>query len=411
MEQSPKAEAHGSPLVSVVVLAYNHLECTRECIESVFRYTQGIDYELIAVDNGSSDGTGEYLDSLGNVKKVAFPENIGVCTALNRGFAAARGEFIMYLSNDTVVTHRWLDNLLACLEDPKVGMVVPVCDASCNYQQVVLPHGTMEELQEAAERYNVSNPAFWEERLKLLTYAALYRTEILRKIGGLDEDFNPGSYDDDAVSFSIRRMGYKILLAKDTFIHHVGNLTFRKEYEKDGGLMRRNMNLFIRKFGADPYVAGLIDDNVLNLLSFGGAEDVNILGIGRSYGTTVLQLKNLCKRFGSKKIGLYYLCEQPLTMTDLKTICDECLVGRASDAASLFGGRRYDYIVVESDSRSLGKPEEFFPSVYGLLKPGGRLVCTAADPAALYSVMGVLYGLGAGFDGHSKYYYLCFHKN
>lgn len=399
------------PLVSIVVLAYNQLDCTRACVESVFRYTKGIDYELIAVNNGSSDGTGEYFDSLENVKTIQIPENIGVCSALNRGFAAARGKFTMYLSNDTVVTRRWLDNLLCCMEDPKVGMAVPVCDASCNYQQITLPHKTMEELQEAAARYNVSNPALWEERLKLLTYAALYRTEILRRIGGLDEDFNPGCYDDDAVSFSIRRMGYKILLAKDTFIHHVGNLTFCKEYEKDGSLMRRNRGLFIRKFGADPYAAGLIDYSVLNLLSPEGAEEVNILGIGESYGTTVLQLKNLCREAGSKKIGLYYLSDRPYAMTDLKTVCDECLQGKACAAAALFGSRRYDYIVVESDSRALPKPEEFFPSVYGLLKPGGRLVCTAADAGLLYPIMGVLYGLGAKFEGHSNYYYLCFRKS
>lgn len=410
MVQNPNAAA-GSPLVSVVVLAYNHLDCTRACIESIFRYTEGIDYELIAVDNGSSDGTKEYLGSLENVRTIFFPENIGVCKALNRGFAAARGTFTMYLSNDTVVTRNWLRNLLVCMEDPKVGMVVPVCDASCNYQQIVLPHKTMEELQLAAERYNVSNPALWEERMALLTYAALYRTELLRKTGGLDEDFNPGSYDDTAISFTIRRMGYKILLAKDTFIHHEGNLTFRKEYEKDNTLMRRNMNLFLRKFDADPYLSALIDFDVLDLLTFTGAENVNILGIGESYGSTVLQLKNLCRSAGSKNAALYYLSGQPIAMTDLRTVCDECLAGGPEDAAALFGGRRYDYIVVESDSRALGKPEEFFSSVYGMLRPGGRLVCTAADPQALYSVMGILHQLGAEFSGQIRYYYLCFQKD
>jgi GT2 family glycosyltransferase len=128
-------------------------------------------------------------------------------------------------------------------------------------------------------------------------------------MGGFDEDFNPGCYDDDAICFSIRRRGYKVIFAKDAFVHHYGARSFNEEYDKDPSLQTRNRNLFISKFVADPYVAGLINYDVLKILTYSGTEDVDILGIGNSYGMTVLQLKNFCKLNGSKNIGLYYLTE------------------------------------------------------------------------------------------------------
>ncbi len=399
------------PLASIVVLAYNHLDYTKQCIDSIYAYTSYLDFELITVNNGSTDGTEEYFNHLPNKKKLSFSQNIGVCKAFNRGFDLAEGKYILNVSNDIVVTAHWLDNLIYCMEtDPKVGMIVPVCDASCNYQQISLKYSTMEEMQSLAEQHNVSNPNLWEERLKLSNYMGIYRGELLKSLGGFDEDFNPGCYDDDAICFTIRRMGYKIILAKDTFVHHYGAKTFNEEYKKDDQLLYRNQDLFMKKFGVDSYVAGLIDYNVLNLLTFNGAYNIDILGIGKSYGTTLLQLKNLCRSFGSKNVALYYLSEWPNNQAELQSICTECVCSPAKDYMTYFGHRLYDYIVVESAYRTLPEKEEFFRGLFGLLKAGGKIVCTAPNPSAVYQLMGIFSRLGADFIGEKNYYYLCFSK-
>lgn len=408
---SSKAAGSGAPLASIVVIAYNHLDYTRQCVESIYRYTSHLDFELITINNGSSDGTDEYFRSLPNVKKISFPENVGVCKAINHGFRLAEGKYSLNVSNDIVVTTRWLDNLLACMDDPRIGMAVPVCNASCNYQQVTLPYSSMDELQRAAAAHNVSNPDLWEERLKLSTYAGIYRTDVLKSLGGYDEDFNPGCYDDDAICFSFRRLGHKVILAKDTFVHHFASGTFLQEYEKDKGLGHRNKSTFMRKFAADPYIAGLIDFNVVNLFRYGGAKDANVLGIGNSYGTTLLQVKNVCKSHGSKNPGLYYLAERGFHTRDLETICDDCVVGSLQgEALRRIASRRYHHIVVESESELIENREALFETLYGLLPPCGQLICTAANEKILYQTMGIFHALGAQFDGQRNWYYLCFSK-
>jgi O-antigen biosynthesis protein len=399
------------PLVSIVVIAYNHLDYTRQCIESIYRYTSHLNFELITINNGSSDGTQEYFEELPNLKKINFEHNVGVCVAINCGFRIAEGKYTMNVSNDIIVTWHWLDNLLTCMESSeKIGMAVPVCNASCNYQQINPPCKTIDEIQEFARIYNVSDPNKWEEKIKLSTYAGIYRTDLLMSLGGYDEDFNPGCYDDDAICFSIRRMGYKVIFAKDAFVHHFGAKSFNEEYVKDSTLQYRNKLKFIAKFGVDPYTAGLIDYSVLDVLTYGGSGEKNILGIGNSYGTTVLQLKNTCKLYGSRNINLFYLSEWGGNMAELKTICDNCTQGSIQSVQNLFGDRQYDYIIVESDSKTIRDKEAVLPALYQLLKSGGQLVCTAANQHVLYETIGILYHLGAEFSKQINYYYLCFAK-
>jgi len=401
-----------SPLASIVVLAYNHLDYTKQCIESIYRYTSHIDFELITINNGSKDGTEEYFNSLPNTKKISFKENIGVCKAINYGIRVSEGKYILNISNDIVVTAKWLDNLLICMETmPEIGMVVPVCNASCNYQQINLPCDRMDEIQKFAENYNISNPNKWDERMKLSTYAGIYRSEIMKTLGGFDEDFNPGCYDDDAICFSIRRMGYKVILAKDTFVHHYGAKTFNEEYDKDKTLQIRNKLIFMSKFGADPYICGLIDYNVINLLKFSkNTDNINILGIGKSYGTTMLELKNECRHHDNKNVTLDYLSEEEKAMKDLKTICNKCISGFIDNVQDYFGGTLYDYIVLESESHSIQNIESFFVTLYNLLKPGGQIVCTAANQEIFKKVTDIFSDLGADFVNQINNYYLCFSK-
>lgn len=377
------------PLVSVVLTAYNHLDYTKLCVESLFRHTPEALYELITVDNGSSDGTGEYFESLPNPKKLSFSENIGVDRAINRGLEQAAGEYVVYLSNDIVLTSNWLENLLACMRSGEsVGAVVPVCGFSSNNQRVSLAYGSLEQMQQVAREYNVSNPLLWEERLKLVTYVCLFRKSALLAVGGFDEDFNPGAYDDDAVSFSLRRAGWKLMLAADTYVHHFGSVTFNEEYAKND-FARRNWALFRRKFGVDSWAAAYIDFNIVGLVHYGARDRADMLGVGRSCGSTLLQVKNMFRKRGVTEASIDYLSEGEEYLTDLKTICRDCVRAPAPDILRAFGGRAYDLIVVESETDKLADAGAFFEQACALLKPGGQIVTTAAAatfPAILNAV-------------------------
>lgn len=408
---STQAEENQIPLISIVVLAYNHLDYTKQCIESLYQHTSHIDFELILINNGSSDGTEEYFCSLPNAIKISFPKNIGVDKAINYGFRMAQGKYTLNLSNDIVATYHWLDNLIRCAEsDGKIGMVVPVCGASSNNQQINLNDQSLEEMQQLAKDYNVSNPDLWEERIKLVTYTCLFRTEVQKAIGGFDEEFNPGAYDDDAISFRIRRAGYRLILAKDTYVHHFGSVTFNAEYSKNN-LAQKNLNLFISKFGVHPWQASFIDFNVVNLLEYSGQDGQSILGIGMSCGSTLLQVKNMCRSKGGRNTKIYYLSELDSNMMELRSVCETCVHASTGELTRFFGGRLYDYIVVESESDKLENIPSFFQELGGLLKEGGQLVCTAANEELHKLILSSLEDAGFLLTNMHQNYYYCFKKS
>lgn len=383
----------GSPLVSVVVLAYNKLDYTKQCIESFYRHTSHIDFELITINNGSSRYTKRFFDSLPNQKKIDFTENQGVDKAINHGIRMAEGEFTINVSNDLVLTKNWLDNLLTCAKsDSKIGMVAPMCSASSNNQQIDLGYDDLDEMQDKAAEFNVSDPRKWEDRLRLVTYSCLFRTDVLQRLGGFDEDFNPGAYDDDAISFSIRRRGYRLIAARDTFIHHYGSVTFAAEYAKND-LAKRNRSLFHHKFGVDSWAASRVDFEMLSTADVGVAapgQRVDILGVGQSCGATLLQLANMLRAAGIFDVGLWYISQSPTNLVDLKTICQGVESAESPSLASHFPGKRFDYVIVESDSQAIRDLPAFYGGLFDRLRVGGQMLFTAPNSALLLSIFQAL---------------------
>ena len=104
-------------LTSVIVPCFDQVEFTRHCLEALFRFTR-LAWELIVVDNGSTDGTAAYLKSVQDatgvpVTAITNARNLGFPAAINQGLQVANGEYLVLLNNDAVVTDGWLDQLIA----------------------------------------------------------------------------------------------------------------------------------------------------------------------------------------------------------------------------------------------------------------------------------------------------------
>ena len=208
-------------LTSIIILSYNTLELTKMCLESIRAHTPE-HYELILVDNASTDGSLEYLREQQDVRLIENKENMGFPKGCNQGLAIAEGDSLLLLNSDTVVTENWLANLKTALySSEKVGAVSCLANYVSNGQQIPVPYGQdMEAMQEFARGLNHSTPAKWEKRPHLVGFCYLFRRELYEAIGGLDERFTPGNFEDNDYSLRIMQQGYDLLLCKDTFIHH-----------------------------------------------------------------------------------------------------------------------------------------------------------------------------------------------
>ena len=133
-------------LTSIVILTHNQVEFTRQCLNSIRLYTDE-PVELIVVDNGSTDGTVDYLRSLPNVRLIANETNRGFPAAANQGMAVATGKQVLLLNNDVVVTTGWLGRMLrAFRSDEKVGLVGPRSNYVSGPQQIEVRYDGIAEL-------------------------------------------------------------------------------------------------------------------------------------------------------------------------------------------------------------------------------------------------------------------------
>lgn len=110
-------------MVSIVILTRNRKNFLKQCLDSIISRTS-LDYEIIVVDNASTDGTTELLQNYPKVIHLKLPENIGVI-ARNKGFEIAKGEYVAQIDDDVVMMPNWLENSLKYFDDPKVGMCGP----------------------------------------------------------------------------------------------------------------------------------------------------------------------------------------------------------------------------------------------------------------------------------------------
>ncbi|OQZ02636.1 MAG: hypothetical protein B6D35_00945 [Candidatus Brocadia sp. UTAMX2] len=218
-------------LVSIIILTCNALEYTQQCVSSIQKHT-GRPYEIIFVDNASSDGTVEYLRNLAgkqvNYKLIENRENLGFAAGNNQGVALARGEYIMLLNNDVLVSDGWLDGLVEGLErDEKIGMVGPITNSISGRQMVrAVPYTDEDGFHHFSQRVRKTYSGRLTPRNRIAGFAVLMRKALYDEVGGLDESFGTGNYEDDDLCLKVRGKGYAIMVDESVFIHHYGSKTF-----------------------------------------------------------------------------------------------------------------------------------------------------------------------------------------
>lgn len=294
----------GEQLVtSIILVTRGGLDYTRSCVESIRRHTAAGSYELILVDNGSDDGTAAWAKEELNIHVIENSYNAGFSKGCNQGAAAASGELILLLNNDTLVTPGWLDGLKRGLfSDSTVGAVGPVTNSAYYWTQIPSHYTTLEELDQFSESVRQSGGGTpLEERLKLIGFCMLLRREAFEEAGGMDERFGIGNFEDDDLSLRLRLLGYKLLLCKDTFIHHYGSVSFKSDTTSYLQLFARNNQVFKEKWGFASADALTIQVDMLALLDRevpsvpvggGNGDEVKLLEIGCGCGATLISLKH-----------------------------------------------------------------------------------------------------------------------
>lgn len=238
-----------SGMVSIVILTFNQLEYTKKCIESIRKYTPE-SHEIIFIDNGSKDGTVEFLRRLvsenTNYRLIENKENRGFAGGCNQGIREARGEFILLLNNDVIVTEGWLSGLINCLKSsPDAGIIGPMTNNISGLQRIEVDYKKEEEIDDFARRFHGTYKGRRIPLRRIVGFCMLFRRGLIDKIGLLDETFGTGNFEDDDLCLRAELAGFRNYIAGDVFIHHYGSRSFignKIDYNATMGGNRKRFN-------------------------------------------------------------------------------------------------------------------------------------------------------------------------
>ncbi len=240
-------------LVSIVILTFNQLTYTKECVESIRKQTTE-QHEIIFIDNGSTDGTVKWLRQLvkenPDYKLIENDKNLGFAKGCNQGILASTGEYILLLNNDVVITDGWLSGMLDCINSSRdIGIVGPMTNNISGLQKVpVVDYTSIKSLDDYAKSFREKNRYRRVSSGRIVGFCMLFRRELAEKIGLLDESFGTGNFEDDDYCLRASLAGYRNLIAGDVFIHHYGSRSFIGNRIDYSSSMSGNKKIFTEKW-------------------------------------------------------------------------------------------------------------------------------------------------------------------
>ncbi len=216
---------------SIIIPVFNHLDLNRQCLESIYNNTELTGVEIIVVDNGSTDGSSDYLrreEKERRVRLVANTSHLGFAKACNQGARAARGDYLIFLNNDTIVTSGWLQGLSKVLEkDERIGIV----GAKLLYPDKTIQHAGVafddhKRVGHIYRGFHESHPAVNKGReFQVVTAACMMiRKSVFFAAGGFDEHYQNG-FEDVDLCFQVRSLGHKVFYTPECVVYHLESKT------------------------------------------------------------------------------------------------------------------------------------------------------------------------------------------
>lgn len=244
------------PLVSIVIPVYNQFNYTYNCIASILKNSKAVTYEIIVANDCSTDITGEMEDIIHGIKLVTNETNLRFLRNCNHAAGKARGKYILFLNNDTIVKEDWLEPLVSlCENDPKIGLAG---------SKLLYPDGTLQEaggiIWRDGSAWNYGNGddsgASEYNYVKEVDYisgaAIMIPRKLWEEIGGFDEYFAPAYCEDSDLAFSVRSRGYKVVYQPKSEVIHfegVSNGTDVSEGQKAYQIL--NQRKFVQKWRSE----------------------------------------------------------------------------------------------------------------------------------------------------------------
>lgn len=242
--------------VSLITLCYNQCQnATKPMLESLYKFTNQDLFELIIINNASTDGTKEFLEEFSknydNITIINNDENYGFAKGMNQGLKTAKGDFIFLLNNDLLFTPNWLEKFVEILDKNKEIGLISCKTNYCGEDFQLIKNADKINKENYLEKIKPTEKNRFEiiETIRVVFFCIGLTRKSFEKIGYLDEKFGLAWYEDDDYTIRTLYSGLKIAIAQDIFIYHNhSQSTSKLSKSKEGKeLFEKNKKYFENK--------------------------------------------------------------------------------------------------------------------------------------------------------------------
>lgn len=212
-------------MISIVIPVYNQHELTLDCITAIRKHTNQ-DCEIIIIDNGSTPPIKQPYTGFIETIIIRNEENLGFPKAVNQGIQPAKGEHIILLNNDVIVTPGWADKLINALD--QFDIVGPMTNYCAGLQKVQIPaYSNEDELDKSAMEWAGEYEGETQPVNFIIGFCMAFKKSLFEEVGEFDTSLWPCSGEEVDFCYRAKQSGYTVGIVKDCYVHHEGSQTFQ----------------------------------------------------------------------------------------------------------------------------------------------------------------------------------------
>lgn len=368
--------------VSIVILSYNNMTITKDCIQSIKDTCPASSYEIVVVDNASTDGVTDWLLSLDYIKLRCNTDNAGFPVGCNQGVEISNTENdIFFLNNDTIMMPGSLFYLrMGLYESDDIGATGSTSNSVGSFQQIEEQYDNIDSYIDYSLRNNIPSLNPYTKHTRLVGFALLVKRTVLDITGAFDPIFTPGNFEDDDLCFKIIMSGHKLLLCHNSFIFHYGSMGFRKKEgsEKNATtayneLMLRNIGFIDKKWNIRLLHSEILYQNFAAELNEDIDSDFSLLEIGTHFGQNLAAIHHMYPN--SNLVGI----EDNKTCAQLSDSMFPTLNIDFNYTDPDLPKHSFDYVVLNNTICETTNPDNIINKAYRYLKPSGVLIVMAPN--------------------------------
>lgn len=375
--------------ISVIIPVYNALKYTKLCIENVERCLDHRPYEILVVNNTSTDGTAEYLADKDNVTVITNAAPESVAAAFNKGYRLATGEAILFMHNDTVLLPRSIDLLEDALYgDEHLGAVGPTA-----FGHRFWPHEVPEEIEEYRDIAGMSSSFIKAQRLRLNIrptfvledFCALFKREVIDEVGEWDESFLLRYFEDVDYSYRMQLKGWKLAIVPNVFVHHFQMATFEANQIDHEKAWKIFSDCFKAKWNFSFEYSMGVRNELLQYIDL-KKENLAVLDIGCALGGDLCAIKEATTEAELCGIEL-----DPATAVIANMFAD-VRNNNIEEGIVPEWKEKFDYVIMGDVIEHLIDPWIALKAVYDMMKPGGCIIASIPNVLNISVVYDLLRG-------------------